>query len=101
VTLGEKGAAIYAEGHRFDVPAAKHKEILDPTGVGDAFRGGFIRALRLGLDWDTCGKVGSLAAVYCLEAKGTQEHSYSLKEFIARYRENYDDCHKLDVFYRQ
>ncbi len=98
VTLGEKGAAIYADGQRFAVPPVPAREILDPTGVGDAFRGGFIRAQRLGMDWETCGRVGALAAVYCLEAKGPQEHSYTLPEFVARYRENFDDQGKLDVF---
>ena len=97
VTLGEKGAAIYADGRRIDIPTVNPKEILDPTGVGDAFRGGFIRALRLGLDWETCGRIGSLAAVYCLEARGPQEHSYTLSEFVTRYRENFDDRGQLDV----
>jgi adenosine kinase len=52
-------------------------QILDPTGVGDAFRGGFVRGVRLGLDWETCGRMGVLAATYCLETRGPQEHSYT------------------------
>lgn len=97
VTLGAQGAAIYANGQRIAVPAVPAKEILDPTGVGDAFRGGFVRGRQLGFDWETCGKMGSVAAVFCLEARGPQEHSYTRAEYVARYRENFDDGGKLDV----
>jgi adenosine kinase len=97
ITLGAKGAVIYADGQQVMVPAIPPLAILDPTGVGDAFRGGFVRGLRLGLDWDTCGKMGALAAAYCLETKGPQEHSYTRTEFVARYREHFDDQGKLDV----
>ena len=98
VTLGDKGAVIYAEGRHYNVPTVQPRKVLDPTGVGDAFRGGFIRAQRLGLDWEACGKVGALAAVYCLEARGPQEHAYTVPEFVARFRENFDDHGQMDVF---
>jgi adenosine kinase len=97
VTLGAKGAAIYAEGRVYTVPAVEPREILDPTGVGDAFRGGFVRGQQLGLDWETCGRMGSLAAAYCLETRGPQEHRYTPIEFITRYREHFDDAGALDV----
>jgi adenosine kinase len=97
VTLGEKGAAIYADGQVVRVPVVAPKAILDPTGVGDAFRGGFVRGLRLQLDWATCGRMGALAAAYCLETRGPQEHSYTPAEFVARYRQNFDDQGRLDV----
>jgi len=66
--------------------------------VGDAFRGGFLRGLQLGLDWQTIGQMGSLAATYCLEQRGTQLHNYTPAEFVARYREHFDDQGALDVF---
>ena len=97
VTLGEKGARIYAGGKQYLVPAVPPKQVLDPTGVGDAFRGGFVRGERLGLDWETCGKMGSLAATYCLETRGPQEHAYTPAEFVARYREHFDDGGALDI----
>jgi adenosine kinase len=97
VTLGEKGADIYAEGRVVRVPVVAPKAILDPTGVGDAFRGGFVRGLRLKLDWETCGKMGALAAAYCLETRGPQEHHYTPVEFVARFRESFDDQGRLDV----
>lgn len=96
VTLGERGAAIYTDDKKYQVPAVPVERILDPTGVGDAFRGGFVRGARLGFDWQTCGQMGSLAAAYCLETRGPQEHSYTLPEFIARYRLHFDDQGALD-----
>jgi adenosine kinase len=97
VTRGAQGAIIFADGKEHPIPVYPPKEILDPTGVGDAFRGGFVRAYLLGLDWETCGKVGALAAAYCLETRGPQEHHYTPTEFVARYREYFDDGGKLNI----
>ena len=97
ITLGESGAAIYASGQCVRVPVVPPEKIADPTGVGDAFRGGFLTGYRLGLDWDTCGKMGALAATYCLEQVGTQSHSFTPIEFISRFRRHFDDQGKLDV----
>ena len=97
VTRGEKGATIYTEGQEIQIPVVQPDKIADPTGVGDAFRGGFLTAYSRGLDLRTCGKVGSLAATYCLEQQGPQGHSYTPADFIARYRRSYDDEGRLDV----
>lgn len=97
VTLGEKGAAIYTGDKRYMIPVVPPKQILDPTGVGDAFRGGFVRGESLGLDWETCGQMGVLAATYCLETRGPQEHSYTPAAFVARFRQHFDDHGALDV----
>ncbi len=100
VTLGAQGAAIYVGKKKYVVPAVPPEQILDPTGVGDAFRGGFVRAVRLGLDWETCGRVGALAASYCLETRGPQEHSYTVKDFVERYRKHFDDRGMLDILFQ-
>jgi len=71
--------------------------IADPTGGGDAFRGGFLTGYRLGLDWGICAQLGSLAATYCLENEGPQAHHFTIEDFLARYRQFYDDAGKLDV----
>ncbi len=98
VTLGERGARILVGDEEYRVPAVPPRVILDPTGVGDAFRGGFVRAVRLGLDWETCGRVGALAATYCLETRGPQEHHYTPAEFVARYREAFNAPDALAIF---
>lgn len=97
ITLGEKGSDIRVKDQHYPIPPIHPACIADPTGVGDAFRGGFLRGKRLGLDWQTCGQMGSLAATYCLENRGTQNHSYTIQEFIKRYRTLFDDQGALDA----
>jgi len=96
VTLGEKGAAIHARGEVYPIEAVPPTGIADPTGVGDAFRGGFLAGLGRGWDWQTCGRMGALAAVYCLEQQGPQEHHFTPQEYVARYRAHFDDRGLLD-----
>ena len=97
VTRGEDGSTIFADGDIYQVPVITPFQIVDPTGVGDAFRGGFIAGWSHSLDWETCGMMGAMAATYCLEKKGTQNHSYTPAEYIARLRGFYDDGGRLDV----
>ncbi len=97
VTRGESGATIYTPEGEFNIPVVPPEKIADPTGVGDAFRGGFITAYQCGLDWVTCGRMGALAATYCLENTGPQGHHYTAGEFVARYRRYFEDEGKLDI----
>lgn len=96
VTLGEQGAKIYADDQEYYVPAFPVNNIVDPTGVGDAFRGGFLRGYQEKFSWDLCGKIGTLSAAYCLEQNGTQSHYYSVEEFVNRFRLHYGDNTDLD-----
>ncbi len=97
VTRGERGAFIYTPTNTYQVPVVPPHQIVDPTGVGDAFRGGFLTGFGLGLDLVTCGRMGVLAATYCLEQRGPQGHSYTPAEFVVRFREYFDDHGKLDL----
>jgi adenosine kinase len=97
ITQGKDGALVYADDKKFVIPIFPPNEIQDPTGVGDAFRGGFLRGLTLNLDWQTCGQMGALAATYCLEQRGTQNQCYSPAEYIKRYRTLFDDQGVLDA----
>ena len=97
VTRGEHGATIYADGREVSVSVVPPQRIADPTGVGDAFRGGFLAGYSRGWDWQTCGQMGALAATYCLEQEGPQGHYYTLPEFVARYRQHFDDQGLLDI----
>ena len=87
ITLGEKGSVIRMKEGEIIIPAADPKNILDPTGVGDAFRAGLIKGIVHQLPWDVTGRMASLAASYVLETDGPQNHRYSLKEFIDRYND--------------
>jgi adenosine kinase len=98
VTRGKDGATVYTTEAEYLIPVVPEKCIVDPTGVGDAFRGGFLTGYAHGFDWKLCGEIGSLAAVYCLEHKGPQNHIYTRSEFVTRFREHFNDGGKLDVF---
>ena len=91
VTLGEKGSEIRSASGTVSIPAVKPKQVLDPTGVGDAFRAGLVKGIALGLPWETSGRMGSLAAAYVLETDGPQSHRYTREEFIRRYEENFGE----------
>ncbi|MFB3854259.1 MAG: carbohydrate kinase family protein [Vicinamibacterales bacterium] len=89
VTRGEKGALIVLDGRRIEVPAVPPAEIVDPTGVGDAFRGGFMKGLAVGADLEVAGRLGSVAASFALEHIGGSSHAYTREEFAARYGANF------------
>jgi adenosine kinase len=97
VTRGRDGAHLYTEDGAHFIPTVEEREIVDPTGVGDAFRGGFLAGHALGFDWMLCGEMGSLAAVYCLEHRGPQSHHYSRRQFVDRFRRHFDDGGRLDL----
>ena len=96
ITRGKNGADLYSGAEAVHIPTCPEDEVVDPTGVGDAFRGGFLTGYSRGFDWKLCGEIGSLAAVYCLEQRGPQSHHYTLEEFILRFRRHFDDRGKLD-----
>ena len=96
VTRGADGASFISKDRRVDVPIAPAREIVDPTGVGDTFRGGLAVGLLRGYPWEVTGRIGALAATYCLEQVGTMNHRYTVSEFVARYREVFGDAPELD-----
>jgi adenosine kinase len=97
ITLGKDGARVYKQGTLLgEVPAFPSDHIADPTGVGDAFRAGFLKGYINGLDLLLCAKIGSLAATYCLEEMGPQTQCYLMKDFVTRFRTIWEDQGKLD-----
>jgi adenosine kinase len=96
VTRGEHGADIYAQDATHHIPIVPADHIEDPTGVGDAFRGGLLKGLASGWPLDICGRVGALAATYVLEVRGSQAHHFTASEFVERFRQNFDDGTRLD-----
>jgi adenosine kinase len=101
ITRGKDGADLYSGDETVHIPTVPEDEIIDPTGVGDAFRGGFLAGYSRGFDWKLCGEIGSLAAVYCLEQRGPQSHSYTRREFVERFRKHFDDGGKLDELIKE
>ena len=89
VTRGELGSSVLTGGGQVDVPAVTPTHIVDPTGVGDAFRGGLMRGMSLGLPYEVCARMGSVAATYALEHLGGLSHAYTWHEFRNRYEEHF------------
>jgi adenosine kinase len=85
ITRGEHGCTIHEERGKTNVPAVPPHRIVDPTGVGDAFRGGFMKGVARGADYETSARLGSVAATYALEHLGGQSHAYTWPEFRDRY----------------
>ncbi|HAM50061.1 MAG TPA: carbohydrate kinase family protein [Nitrospiraceae bacterium] len=90
-TLAENGSLIRTSQSELPIPAAKTLDVVDPTGAGDAYRAGLLKGLVMGKTIETSAKMGSLAAAYAIEKYGTQEHHYSLYDFIERYGDNYGE----------
>jgi adenosine kinase len=101
ITHGPDGSTIHtrdARGNRVEhgIPAARVEgEAVDPTGVGDMYRAGLIRGLRVGAPWPVAGRIGSVAAVFGLEALGPQPPRYAPADFAARYVRNFGHTPEL------
>jgi adenosine kinase len=96
VTNGERGSTIYTTAGEYYIPAVTPAAIVDPTGVGDAFRGGFLAGYAREYDLATCARMGAVSAAYCLEQEGPQNHAFTRAEFVDRFRRHFDDGGVLD-----
>jgi len=89
-TLGSSGARVESvSGEFIKVGCAQEKARIDPTGVGDSFRSGFVAGLSWGLSHERCAQLGSMIATYVIETMGTQEYKFTSTEFIARFQESF------------
>ena len=84
VTMGEMGSRVYTPDGEIKIPAAKAKQVVDPTGAGDAYRGGLISGLLRGKNIEESARMGSACASFAVECYGTQSYSFSAKEFEER-----------------
>lgn len=97
ITLGERGVRVNSAEGDIYVPALTGLNIVDPTGVGDAFRGGFLRGYLAGLSLKTCAEMGTVTAAACIQQNGTQVHHFTWDEFVTEYRKHFDDQGELDT----
>ena len=95
IKKGEHGALLFHNEHVFYAPALPLEEVFDPTGAGDAYRGGFFAARMAGLPWEVSGRVGALCSSYALENMGTTAHRFTIDEFIARYEQFFGEEQRL------
>ncbi|AKU17158.1 carbohydrate kinase family protein [Luteipulveratus mongoliensis] len=98
ITKGKDGAVILRKGEKpIEVPVAGQVTAVEPTGVGDAFRAGFLAALSWGLEPERCAQVGSTLAAYVVETVGTQEYDLRAAHFVDRLKAAYGEDSATDV----
>lgn len=97
-TLGANGVVITRKGEPdLRVPVVPARSVAEPTGVGDAFRAGFLTATGWGLGLERAAQVGALLATYVVETVGTQEYAFSAQDFAERLASAYGDDAAADV----
>ncbi|MFM1917461.1 MAG: hypothetical protein RJB01_976, partial [Actinomycetota bacterium] len=97
-TMGPAGAKIDRRGFEpvfVSVPEEERK--ADPTGVGDAFRAGYLAGQAWGVTDERSAQVGSLVATYVIETVGTQEYELAQRHFLERMSRAYGDDAAAEV----
>ena len=85
VTRGGEGSSVYTGDEVISIHAAQARKLNDPTGCGDAYRGGLLYGIMNQLDWKTTGSIAALMGAIKIEHNGTQNHHFTLDEFKARF----------------
>jgi len=85
VTLGELGSKVSTPDREISIPTVEPRKVEDPTGAGDAYRGGLVSGLVRGKDIEQSAKMGSVCASFAVECYGTQEYRFSPEEFQERF----------------
>ena len=71
------------------IPCAQADAVVDPTGCGDAYRGGLLYGLQKGYDWPTTGRIASLMGAIKIAQNGPQNYQIDAADFAARYEQNF------------
>ena len=88
-TKGEHGSEVTTRGGVIRIPAIPTENVVDPTGAGDAYRGGLIRGLIQGATVQRAAMMGTVCAHYVIQCRGTQEYSFSLDEFNVKLEQHF------------
>ncbi len=92
VTLGARGVRVEQRGTEpVEVSAVPDVEAVEPTGVGDAFRAGFLAAIGWGLSHERAAQLGCVLAAYVVERVGTQEYALHQGAFVERFARAYGE----------
>ncbi len=91
VTLGADGAEFRSNGVAERVPVVPAEAAIDPTGAGDAFRGGLIKGLALGAGVKRAVQMGAVCGHYAVQAEGTQTYRYTMEEYEAKLQEAFGE----------
>lgn len=98
VTRGKDGVSVYPpDAAVIEVPAIPDVEAVDPTGVGDSFRAGFLAGVAAGLDLERSAQVGCTIAASVVETTGTQEYVLERDAFVSRLTSVYGESAGAEV----
>lgn len=89
LTRGAEGSTIYMGGQRMDIPCVKAKEILDPTGCGDAYRAGLLYGIATGMDWRATGQLASVMGALKIASRGGQNHTATREQIAKVYKDSF------------
>jgi adenosine kinase len=90
ITHGPRGSVIHlADGTTHEIPPARERQVVDPTGCGDAYRAGLIFGLMRGDDLPTCGRMASLMGALKVEHPGTQNQRFDYAQFAAEFKDQF------------
>lgn len=89
VTRGGEGSIIHTHAKSIEIPSAKASSVQDPTGCGDAYRGGIVYGLMNGLDWQVTGRIAALMGAIKIAHNGTQNHHFTLTELKDRFKREF------------
>jgi adenosine kinase len=89
VTRGAQGSVIHAAGERIDIPCVPAKEVVDPTGCGDAYRAGLLYGIATGRDWRASGQLAALMGSIKVASRGGQNHSVTSEQLAMEYRRHF------------
>ena len=90
VTRGAKGSYVYTSQKRLEIPSASAEQLVDPTGCGDAYRGGLLYGLMNDMDWETTCRIASLMGALKIQQHGTQNYKFTTEEFHALFKQEFD-----------
>jgi adenosine kinase len=97
-THGSRGSVVERRGNApVSVPCPPEESKTDPTGVGDAYRSGFIAGLSWGVSDERCAQLGAMLATYVIETIGTQEYRLNRHSFLERFAAAYGASAAADV----
>jgi adenosine kinase len=87
VTRGAEGSDIYLGNTLLHVPVAAARQVVDPIGCGDAYRGGLLYGIAEGLDWETTGRLAAVLGAVKIEASGAQNYVADRHSIADRFHE--------------
>jgi adenosine kinase len=89
VTRGAEGSTLLQDGRRVAIPPVAAREVVDPTGCGDAYRAGLLFGMERGLPLETAARIGSLMGALTVEQRGTQSLRADPESLRARFEHEF------------